>query len=91
MQVTSPAWRAQSGSWKEGRRVRGTPRFGAWDDDAALGHVAADFRELVSQALAELGFEEIHFAGGDLPELLREQAAVDQERPARLGSHRSDA
>jgi hypothetical protein len=47
--------------------------------------------ELVPEALAALGFEEIHFAGGDLPELLREQAAVDQERPARLGSHRSDA
>jgi len=29
------------------------------DDDAALGQVAADFRELVPQALAALGFEEI--------------------------------
>jgi len=32
-----------------------------------------------------------YLAGGDLPELLREQAPVDQEPPARLGSHRSDA
>ena len=51
------------GSW----RVR-VHRIGRRRDDD--GVLAKSLRKLVPQALAALGFEEIHCAGGDLPELL---------------------
>jgi hypothetical protein len=41
------------------RRVRVRRVWRRRDDDGMLGQVAPDFRELVPQALAALGFEEI--------------------------------
>ena len=53
------------------------------DDDAALGQVAADFRKLVPQTLAALGFEETLRRRRSSRAASR-ASRVDQERPARI-------